>query len=404
MFATSTLAQGMNLPSDIVLIAGDSRWDVERDKMKQLDAHELLNAAGRAGRAGEGGQGFVLVVPSKIINIDDAKNNIAGHWMTLQGIFSQSDQCLVIDDPLTALLDRIHSDVDEGNEDYLLSRLPVGEGEEADAPAAAMIRRSFAAYRKRQAGKDKWIETRIESALARRKELAPEEELTWLERVSASAGLPYEIVASLNELVDAGGFDGDAAACIEALFEWIAKRPQWLLELIRPNDIEGLFGTAYRAIETDRKKAKHAMPVIRALLDAWMAGKPLCDLERAIGTTEAEIKTCETARHFAVRLASDLAFVAGLPARIIAAKAAAAAAEPVISTVVLTLAGIVRKGCANPEMLANAIHLSDHSRPAARERFAAIAHLIAPGNPNEDFDAVLERVRNAHMVAMFDEL
>lgn len=404
LFATSTLAQGMNLPSDIVLIAGDSRWDVEGDKMKQLDAHELLNAAGRAGRAGEGGQGFVLVVPSKIIDIDDAKNNIAGHWMTLQGIFSQSDQCLVIDDPLTALLDRIHSDVDEGKEDYLLSRLPVGQGEEADAPAAAMIRRSFAAYRKRQAGKDKWIETRIESALARRKELAPEEELTWLERVSASAGLPYEIVASLNELVDAGGFDGDAAACIEALFEWIAKRPQWLLELIRPNDIEGLFGTAYRAIETDRKKAKHATPVIRALLDAWMAGKPLCDLERAIGTTEAEIKTCETARHFAVRLASDLAFVAGLPARIIAAKAAAAAAEPVISTVVLTLAGIVRKGCASPEMLANAIHLSDHSRPAARERFAAIAHLIAPGNPNEDFDAVLERVRNAHMVAMFDEL
>lgn len=324
--------------------------------------------------------------------------------MTLQGIFSQSDQCLVIDDPLTALLDRIHSDVDEGNEDYLLSRLPVGEGDEADAPAAALIRRSFAAYRKRQAGNDKWIETRIESALARRKELAPEEELTWLERVSASAGLPYEIVASLNELVDAGGFDGDAAACIEALFEWIAKRPQWLLELIRPNDIEGLFGTAYRAIETDRKKAKHATPVIRVLLDAWMAGKPLCDLERAIGTTEAEIKTCETARHFAVRLASDLAFVAGLPARIIAAKAAAAAAEPVMSTVVLTLAGIVRKGCASPEMLANAIHLSDHSRPAARERFAAIAHLIAPGNPNEDFDAVLERVRNAHMVAMFDEL
>lgn len=404
LFATSTLAQGMNLPSDIVLIAGDSRWDVEGDKMKQLDAHELLNAAGRAGRAGEGGQGFVLVVPSKIINIDDAKNNIAGHWMTLQGIFSQSDQCLVIDDPLTALLDRIHSGLYEGNEDYLLSRLPVGEGDEPDAPAAAMIRRSFAAYRKRQADKDKWIETRIESALARRRELAPGEELTWLERVAASAGLPYEIVVSLSELVDSGGFEGDAAHCIDALFEWIAKRPQWLLQLIRPSDIEGLFGTAYRAIDSDRKKAKHAIPVIRALLDAWMAGKPLCDLERAIGTAEANIKTCETARHFAVRLASDLAFVASLPARILGAKAAAAGAEPVMSTVILTLAGMVRKGCASPEMLANAIYLSDHSRPAASARFAAITHLIAPGEPNEDFDSVLERVRNAHMLAMFDDL
>ena len=71
---------------------------------------------------------------------------------------------------------------------------------------------------------------------------------------------------------------------------------------------------------------------------------------------------------------------------------------------ILTLAGIVRKGCASPEMLANAIHLSDRSRPAARERFAAIAHLIAPGNLNDDFDAVLERVRHAHMAAMSEDL
>ena len=94
LFATSTLAQGMNLPSDVVLIAGDSRWDVTDDKFKQLDAHELLNAAGHAGREGEGGQGFVLVVPSKIINIGDGENPINRHWMSLQSIFAQSDQCL----------------------------------------------------------------------------------------------------------------------------------------------------------------------------------------------------------------------------------------------------------------------------------------------------------------------
>jgi replicative superfamily II helicase len=65
LFATSTLAQGMNLPSEVVIISGDSRFDPDADKMKKLEAHELLNAAGRAGRAGEGAQGFVLLVPSK---------------------------------------------------------------------------------------------------------------------------------------------------------------------------------------------------------------------------------------------------------------------------------------------------------------------------------------------------
>jgi len=404
LFATSTLAQGMNLPSDIVLIAGDSRWDVEGDKMKQLDAHELLNAAGRAGRAGEGGQGFVLVVPSKIINIDDEKNEIASHWMTLQGIFSQSDQCLKIDDPLTALLDRIHSGLYEGNEEYLLARLPVGDGEAPDEPAKSMIRRSFAAYRQRQTDKAAWIESRITSALARRAELAPKQELTWVERVAASSGLPYEIVASLTSLVETGAFAGNSSDCMQTLFGWIEKRPEWLLQLIRPNDIEGLFGGDYRALEGDRKKAEKAIPVIKALLDAWMAGKPLCDLELAIGTAEKGIKTCETARHFAVRLAADLSFVAGLPARVVAAKALAAGEEPIIPITLLTLSGVVRKGCASAEILANAVHLKDHSRPAARAVFTKIQPHIQPGSEYESFDNVLARVRQAHTQALFDEL
>lgn len=404
LFATSTLAQGMNLPSDVVLIAGDSRWDVSDDKFKQLDAHELLNAAGRAGRAGEGGQGFVLVVPSKIINIDNDDNTINRHWMSLQSIFSQSDQCLKIDDPLTGLLDRIHMHAHEGNEDYFLSRLPVGEGDASDEPAKAMIRRSFAAYRKRQEGKAEWIESRINTALARRDELAPKQDLTWLERVAASAGLPYEIVASLAALIEAGAFNGDSTHCMNTLFDWIEAHPAWLLHLIRPNDIEGLFGKDYRAIYGNAAKAKVALPQIRPLLTAWMAGKPLCELERAIGTKEHLIKTCETARHFAVRLVPDLAFVAGLPARILAARAVAAGGEAAMPIVLQTLSGVVRKGCASPEQLANALHLKEDSRPGARAKFAEIANHIAAGEPFETFENVLDRVRHAHAVAMFDEL
>lgn len=404
LFATSTLAQGMNLPSDVVLIAGDSRWDVSDDKFKQLDAHELLNAAGRAGRAGEGGQGFVLVVPSKIINIDDDDNTIHRHWMSLQSIFSQSDQCLKIDDPLTGLLDRIHMHAHEGNEDYFLARLPVGENDAPDEPARAMIQRSLAAYRKRREGKAEWIESRIDAALARRDELAPKQDLTWLERVAASAGIPYEVVASLAALIEAGAFDGDSTDCMNTLFDWIEAHPAWLMHLIRPNDIEGLFGKDYRAITGNAAKAKVALPQIRPLLTAWMAGKPLCELERAIGTKEHLIKTCETARHFAVRLVPDLAFVAGLPARILAARAVAAGEEAAIPIVLQTLSGVVRKGCASPAQLANAVHLNSDSRPAARTRFLQIEHHIPAGEPLETFDTVLERVRHAHLLAMFDEL
>ncbi|WP_312380166.1 DEAD/DEAH box helicase [Pseudomonas oryzihabitans] len=404
LFATSTLAQGMNLPSDIVLIAGDSRWDVAGDKMKQLDAHEMLNAAGRAGRAGEGGQGFVLVVPSKIINLDDKNNSIAKHWMTLQGIFSQSDQCLKIDDPLTSLLDRIHSGVLEGNEDYLLARLPIGDGEAPDELAKSIVRRSFAAFRMRRDKNLEWIESRIESALRRRAELTPMKEFNWLERVASSSGLPYEIVSSLYKLIETGAFSENSLDCMQVLFDWIEMQPEWLLQLIRPTDIEGLFGNEYRALDSDNAKAKKALPVIKLLLKAWMDGKPLCDLERAIGTAEKNIKTCETARHFSVRLAADLAFVAGLPARILAAKAAAAGEPPLISTTLLTLSGVVRKGCASPEHLAHAVHLKGVSRPSARAQFTKIQPYLAPSNDNESFEDLLERVRQANVMAAFNEL
>ncbi|QXB30910.1 DEAD/DEAH box helicase [Aeromonas sp. FDAARGOS 1405] len=404
LFATSTLAQGMNLPSDIVLIAGDSRWDVDGDSMKQLDAHELLNAAGRAGRAGEGGQGFVLVIPSKVISFDDKQNNITKHWMTLQGIFAQSDQCLEIDDPLSSILDYIHDGLYEGNQDYFLARLPIGDNDTTDGPAKLMINRSFIAYRMRKENRYEWIDSRINSAIGRRAALVPKQEITWLERIASSTGLPYEIIASLTSFLETEKFEGDSYQCMEKLFNWIYTRPEWLLQLIRPNDIEGLFGKSYRSLNSDIDRANMALPVIKTLLKTWMDGKPLCELERAIGTPENKIKTCETARHFAVRLTADLAFLAGLPARIIAAKAAILCEEPLVKTTLITLSGAVRKGCSSPEILANAVLLKSYSRPAARAKFEQILPYLVSGGQFDSFESIQVRVRHAHDIALFSNL
>ncbi|MDR6398520.1 DEAD/DEAH box helicase [Herbaspirillum seropedicae] len=403
LFATSTLAQGMNLPSDVVLIAGDSRWDVDGDKLKQLDAHELLNAAGRAGRAGEGGQGFVLVIPSKVIDIDDQKSTINRHWMTLQGIFSQSDQCLVIDDPLTGVLDQIHAGVTEVAEKYFLTRLPVGDADAVDEPAKQLIRRSFAAYRQRKRKKAEWIEERIASALRERAKLSKAQELTWLERVAASCGLPYEVISDLAEFLEHDGLTGSAYKCMSSLLDWIDETPEWLYTLVRPENIDGLFGAKFRKFDT-KTKAETAMPVIRKLLKAWMAGKTLYELELAIGTKTSSIKTCETARHFALRLSSDLAFVAGLPARILAAKKKEEEVDAQIPITLLSLSGAVRRGCASVEILANAVILPNYSRPAARKYFESIKDYLAAGSDSENFEGVMRRVKKAHKAAADDDI
>src|SRR5690606_16548563 len=50
--ATPTLAQGLNLPAHLAILASDMRADPEDGGREALAAHEILNAAARAGRAG----------------------------------------------------------------------------------------------------------------------------------------------------------------------------------------------------------------------------------------------------------------------------------------------------------------------------------------------------------------
>tara|TARA_R110000850_G_C9961650_1_gene464467 strand:+ start:65 stop:2380 length:2316 start_codon:yes stop_codon:yes gene_type:complete len=70
LVATSTLAQGLNLPCDVVILAGTDRLDPETEKRKDMQEHEILNALGRAGRAGHASTGLALVIPGNPVPCD----------------------------------------------------------------------------------------------------------------------------------------------------------------------------------------------------------------------------------------------------------------------------------------------------------------------------------------------
>lgn len=207
LVATPTLAQGMNLPSECVVIAEDSRYDFASSRRRVLDAQELLNAAGRAGRAGRNATGMVVVIPGRVVGFDSTENTVGRHWATLRDVFGQADQCLQIDDPVTAVLDRVHeaaartTDLDR----YCLLRLAqpsfrMAEPEDVDAAFMRTLNKSLGVHRKREAERAAWLESRTAAALSllgETKSLSTEQTRT--RSIAATTGLPEDIIGNLRE-------------------------------------------------------------------------------------------------------------------------------------------------------------------------------------------------------------
>ncbi len=315
--ATSTLAQGMNLPSQIVLIAGDSRFDEGANQLERLEAHELLNAAGRAGRAGESSYGFVLVIPSKVVHFNDADGLIHAHWTQLRAIFSQGDQCLAIEDPLEPILDQIHLKGHQGSEkgEYLLRRLPVSvDDADADASAKLLLSRTLVAYKRRKAGDDAWVSSRVTSALKARQTLAgPREALDWADRLGAKFGVEPSTLRSLRKHLDVSPDDDTVVGWIDWLFAWLRNNAELFPRLVRDEGLEILFGAAYRKLLEDEDRGKFALKHLEPLLKRWIAGDTLHAIELVYGTASGKTKRCDNARDFVIRLVPDLAYVASLP-------------------------------------------------------------------------------------------
>jgi hypothetical protein len=397
LVATSTLAQGMNLPSHVVIIAGDSRFDPAANQMEKLEAHELLNAAGRAGRAGENAYGFVLVVPSKVVHFDDATSTIHKHWTELQAIFSQSDQCLAIEDPLQPVLDRIHQfgGLADESASYLLRRLPVAVDNEGDpdAPARALLNKSMCAYFRRKAGDQAWVDSRVGAALAaRHADPAAPIELDWADRLAASAGVESRVIRGIAERLRSQTTARNVEEWRAWVFEWLGAQPNLVPELIRRESLESLLGRDYRLLGDDEARGRFALPKLFALLNDWMEGKTLVELESTFGIPENQLGRCENAREFVLRLVPELAYIFALPEQV--ARANQALEDNPLEAALSVLGPCVREGFDTVEKLAlRQIRRGRLSRVGVHRQWLEIANFVEVPIELEMWSAVVARVR-----------
>lgn len=280
MAATSTVSQGMNFPSELVIIAEDSRFDEAKDRREVLQAQELLNAAGRAGRAGQNANGIVLVIPGKVVGIDMDEAKIGNHWSKLQSVFGQSDQCLDIDDPLTAIFDRVHANTSDKSEidRYAITRL-------ASVGLENSIDKSLSGFRAHKRGDEKWVKDRLAAAVAFQAKEKPESEEDLVEhQVASTLGIALPVMERLSKALANSDDSHTVADWRRWFFKWIDDNGDLFDQIFRRETIDDLFGKPLKDMESSSDRCKAALPYLKKLTKFWMRGKPLSDLELTLDT------------------------------------------------------------------------------------------------------------------------
>lgn len=400
--ATPTLGQGMNLPAELVIIAEDSRYNEKRNRREVMEAQDLLNAAGRAGRAGQNATGMVVVIPGLVTGLDDTKNLIGARWTNLREVFGQSDQCLVLDDPLTALLDRIHDDVETAGdlEHYLVARLATDDqattGEDRKIRKLD-ISRSFAAFRKRRAGEEAWIASRTEAAirfLGDQTDLS--EQALHLRKLASTLGYPEDIIEELrrNYQDDPIRAEPSVLGYCRWVFDWLAAHPDTFLRIISQEDLEYLFGKPLKDCQTDKARTKLALPQLRKLLAAWLKGKTYEEMQATLQTTARDKAKCTGARKFVLRIISNLAHFMSALALI---EKPSADDEHVLPPALEKLNYCVRRGYRSIEMAALRSTLDEKriNRREIHRLFVKLNPYLGDAPGEETWDALRERVNQA---------
>lgn len=403
LVATSTLAQGMNLPSHVVIIAGDSKFDEENKQLAQMKAHDLLNAAGRAGRAGQSSYGLVLVIPSNVVDIDDSNNRIGKHWKDLQSIFSQSDQCLAIEDPLEAILDRIQAGGEPagGDADYLLRRLPISaQAADVDGPAKTLLKKSFAAFKLRKQAQEDKLNDRINHALRARRRLQElDEEPDWADRMAANYGVPSDVLRELKvRLATSPPVGRTTLDWFTWTATWVTERPILISQMTRRESMDGYMGEPFKSLVDDKQRGEFAVDVVLAALKAWVSGQTLAELQKLKPTVQ-QPKHCEQARRFVLRVLPELAYVFSLPElvrRHLAVEDPSLAMDELASAELEKLGSCVREGYDTVEKLALAkVRGKTASRVRVHRQWNEMDWWMDSKVPGETWQELFERVKRS---------
>jgi superfamily II DNA/RNA helicase len=318
--ATPTLAQGLNLPAHLAVLAGDKRAATDRKGRADLEAHEILNAAARAGRAGHLANGVVLLIPEPIIGFSQNKPLSWKVIEKLKSVLPEDDRCVLISDPVEIVLDRLmQGQAVDPDVRYVVNRMAaLREVEGVEEPIVLFdLRKSFGAFAARKRKAEAEFEAKIadlKRAIAL--DVSGGADNTIAELASQS-GLSMDLLIRLRKRISDGA--GSLPTTVSAWLAWTIK---WLSE---DDDARNwLLGDVSRSImascggKRDGQLTAKELKLVLPGLVAWIGGKPLCEVERALGGDPDSDSVLPRARELVGTVVPrGLSFVIGLVAHVV---------------------------------------------------------------------------------------
>ncbi|MBB2151439.1 DEAD/DEAH box helicase [Pedobacter gandavensis] len=314
--ATATLAQGINLPAEVVIMAGDDRFDEDTGYRETIDPQEILNAAGRAGRAGSAAQGMVLLIPGKLIHYKD--NTVSQKWWELkETVFSSSDQCLKINDPLIGFLDNLSSDstkltAEQKNVIFRLNLIP-----DTENSINTIFDKSFGKYRAFKDSQEESYAEKVQKLIVVRTEVDGEYvNEDWVGRVSLKMGLDPQFVIEVGNFVNDVGIvelgEMTLDEIIDEVMDWLCEKQERIFSFFTGNAIHAQLA---KALNIPINKATEEiiftkMSGIKDLLLAYINGKDYYRIQILISGNSDD--NLDKARSFCLKLIPNLSFIFGV--------------------------------------------------------------------------------------------
>lgn len=419
--ATSTLAQGLNLPCDVVVVASSDRLDdndAEEKTRIPLMPHEILNALGRAGRAGQAATGFSIVIPGNPLGCD-MQTKTVDYDDDVKVIFAEGDQCLPLEDPLGTLFDQIEVTGTLTTEaDYLLRRLAISVGEEREGVEtfSALTRRTLGYFQRSSIdpqAADAWLDARRAVMLGRLADREPSVALPWQEELAAKTGVSAAFIARLVGAFDSAPFSSpDADVWLRWLLEQLNPEETETEAFLRPESVGRVFGRAISTQTTPAEAREVGIKGTLLIFDTWFSGATLYVLEREIAAfvvkhernvkrpTAPDVKA-KRARRFAIRLAPDMAYLCGVFSQISEKVSAERGQTP--PPMPTFLSQLVRLGYRTPYHYALSRDAESSSRVEVHKAFDAIADRL-DRVATDDWNTIRDKLDAITLADAFSDL